>query len=217
MTKSNKVNIKLEVCKNKTSGKLSIKAHFNSNAPNIFKDNDNYSWMPTEDEKDLLSEAYDFMEVDEGYIPDEKNIQKPKETKFTPKPVIEEKLKPTVKIQPTEDWKKPTNLQPKEKTDEPAVFEITNEDIKTNDFDKIIDKKIDDPYAKTDKQTSYEFEAKKKKEDQGFIVEANSEEIEAALKRHTDVDRDETIVEADEQTIIDKVLSQKKKGKWGRH
>lgn len=120
------------------------------------------------------------MEADEGYISVEKNIQKPKETKFTPKPVIEEKLKPTVKIQPTEDWKKPTNLPPKEKTDEPAVFEITNEDTKTNDFDKIIDKKIDDPYAKTDKHTSYEFEAKKKRKTRELLLKLTQRK----LKQH---------------------------------
>ena len=215
MTKNNRTNLKLEVCKNKSSGKLSITAHFNSTAPNVFKNNDSYFWMPTEEEKDFLNEAYEFMAEDTDYNFSEKNIQKPKETKFIPKPVTEEKLKPTVKIQPMEDWKKPTNLPPKEKTDEPAVFEVTDEENKTNDFDNTIDKNIDEDYVKTDKHTSYEFEAKKKKEDQGIIVEANSEEIEAALKRHTD--RDETIVEVDEQTIIDKVLSQKKKGKWGRH
>ena len=215
MTKNNRTNLKLEVCKNKTSGKLSITAHFNSTAPNVFKDKDSFFWMPTEEEKDFLNEAYEFMAEDTDLNFTEKNIQKPKETKFIPKPVTEEKLKPTVKIQPMEDWKKPTNLPPKEKTDEPAVFEVTDEENKTNDFDNTIDKNIDEDYVKTDKHTSYEFEAKKKKEDQGIIVEANSEEIEAALKRHTD--RDETIVEVDEQTIIDKVLSQKKKGKWGRH
>ena len=127
MTKNNKTNIKLEVCKNKTSGKLSITAHFNSTAPNVFKDKDSFFWMPTEEEKDFLNEAYEFMAEDTDLNFTEKNIQKPKETKFIPKPVTEEKLKPTVKIQPMEDWKKPTNLPPKEKTDEPAVFEVTDE------------------------------------------------------------------------------------------
>ncbi len=217
MTKNNRINLKLEVCKNNTSGKLSIMAHFNSNAPNVFKEKESYFWMPTEEEKDFLNEAYDFMAVEIDHIYTEENIQKPKDTKFIPKPVTEEKLKPTVNIQPTEELKKPTNLPPKEKTDEPALFEITDEDIKTNDFEKINDKKNDDFYDKTDKHTSYEFEARKKKDDEGIIVEANPEEMEAALKRHAEAVKDETIVEADEQTIIDKVLNQKKKGKWSRH
>jgi len=47
-----------------------------------------------------------------------------------------------------------------------------------------------------------------------MVVEADQDAIEAALKKHTK--EDETLVEADEQTIIDKVLSQKKKGRWSK-
>ena len=38
MTKDDKINIKLEVCRDKTSGKLLIIAHFDENAPNVSKD-----------------------------------------------------------------------------------------------------------------------------------------------------------------------------------
>ena len=55
MTKDNKINIKLEVCKDKTSGKLSITAHFNSSAPNVIQNKDGFFWMPTIEEKDLWS------------------------------------------------------------------------------------------------------------------------------------------------------------------
>ena len=48
-----------------------------------------------------------------------------------------------------------------------------------------------------------------------MIVEADADAIDDAIKKHTKED-DESIVEADEQTIIDKVLSQKKKGRWSK-
>ena len=46
-----------------------------------------------------------------------------------------------------------------------------------------------------------------------MIVKADADAIEKALKKHTE-DKDESMVEADEKTIIDKVLKQKKK--WNK-
>lgn len=234
MTKDGKINIKLEVCRDKISGKLSIMTHFNSNAPNVFKDKDSYLWMPTAEEKDLINEAFGLMPIDADYVPSGKSIPGPEgieaeesiprpeeieEEKSIPEPVIEEEIKPTPKNQPTEDEKKPTDFSPLEKPDESDVFEVTDQDIKTDDLDKDIDKEIEVVSAKVDEQTteeskSDESETEKKKEDEGIIVEADVEAIDAALKKHTE--KDKSIVEADEQTIIDRVLSQKKKGKWSR-
>ena len=46
------------------------------------------------------------------------------------------------------------------------------------------------------------------------IIEADDAAIDAALKKHWE--REKSFVEADEKTIIDKVLNQKKKGKWDK-
>ena len=48
--------------------------------------------------------------------------------------------------------------------------------------------------------------------EEGVMIEANNDAIENALKKHTE-EKDNSMVEADEQTIIDKVLKQKKKWK----
>lgn len=220
MTKDDNINIKLEVCRDKTSGKLSIMAHFNSNASNVFKEKDGYFWVPTTEEKDLINEAFELMPIDADYTHSGKTIPKPEEIKeetSTPEPVIEEELKPTPATIPEEDEKKPTDLSPLEKPDESAFFEVTGEGVKTDDLGKDIDKETEDTSAKADEQTveeptSDESETEKKEEDEGIIVEADSEAIDAALKKHTE--KDKSIVEADEQTIVDKVLNQKKKGKW---
>ena len=207
MTKDDKINVKLEVCRDKTSGKLLIIAHFDENAPTVSKDKDSYFWMPTEGEKDLIDEAFELMPIDTDYSPLKKT---------TPKP---EEKKPTTEIQPKDDEKKPTDMSSLDKPDESAFFEVTDEDIKTEDLDNITDKKIEEAklmsgFYSIEEPASNELETEKKEEDDRIIVEADSDAVEDVLKKHTD---DKSMIEADEQTIVDKVLSQKKKGKWGRH
>ena len=76
---------------------------------------------------------------------------------------------------------------------------------------------IDEPMIeepKPEEQKPDEPEGDKKEYGEDMVVEADQDAIEAALKKHTK--EDETLVEADEQTIIDKVLSQKKKGRWSK-
>lgn len=74
------------------------------------------------------------------------------------------------------------------KKEKEAVFEVTEEESKSKDIDEI---------------------------NEGIIAKADDAAIERALKKN--VDDDKTIKEVDEQTIIEKVLSQKKKGKWSRN
>lgn len=220
MTKDDKINIKLEVCRDKDSGKLAMTAHFNSNAPNVFQEKDGYLWVPTTEEKDLINEAFQLMPIDAGYTPSGKTTPKPeKEEKPTPEPVIEEEIKPTPEAQPPENEKKPAHLRSSEKLDESDIFEVTDKDIKSEYLDLDIDKKTEEPPAKPEEPPEEEKkleepEEKKIHDDEEVMVEADSEAIEAALKKHTK--KDKSIVEADEQTIVDKVLNQKKKGKWSR-
>jgi len=220
MVTDDNVNIKLEVCKDKTSGKLLLMAHFNSNAPNVFEEKDCVCWMPTNEERDLLNEAFEFIPLEGGPIPSVKTISHPqqiKEERPAPEPVIQEEIKVTPVIK--KDTPKPTDLPPLEKPNDSDVFEVTDENIKKDDLGKDIDKKIEEIPYKADKQNAEEpepdeQETEKKEGAEGIIVEADSDAIEAALKKHTE--KDESMVEADEQTIIDKVLSQKKKGKWSK-
>jgi len=226
MTKENKINMKLEVCKDKTSGKLSITAHFSSNAPNIIQNKDDFFWIPTSEEKDLLNEAFEMFPVDGGIVTkssstpemDDKKHEEP-----APEPVMEEEIKPMAETQPMPEENKPEDLPPLEEPNEPSVFEVTDENITSDDLEKHIDKKIEEIKKPAEEppveQPLYEEPKTEesdanKKEDEGLIVEADSEAIEQALKKHTA--KDESIVEADEKTIIDKVLSQKKKGKWSK-
>ncbi|MDH7507357.1 MAG: hypothetical protein QHH15_06210, partial [Candidatus Thermoplasmatota archaeon] len=64
----------------------------------------------------------------------------------------------------------------------------------------------------TEKNNPSYYEKETGEKEERIMVEADDAAIEAALKKHKE--EDNSFVEVDEQTIIDKVLSQKKKGKW---
>ncbi len=217
MTKDNKINIKLEVVKEETSGNIGIMVHFDSKAPNVVTDKDGYFWLPTLDEKDLILEAFDFLpgekikispakpftetpEKEETPIPEPKveikqeetpspELEKPEETILPAEPEIKEEVPPPEEPLPTEETPP--------KISEETVFEITGE-VPT----------------KPDETPTEEKSNKEEKEQARVIVAADEEAIEAALKKHSDDDH--SMVEVDEKTIIDKVLSQKKKGKWSK-
>jgi len=217
MTKSDNINIKLEVCRDKTSGKLTILAHFNEDAPNIIKDKGEYFWMPTTEEKDLLNEAFELIPIDTPHITTEN-------TPPEPVPEIDVKTEPELEPKSLED--KLEEIPPMEKADPPSVFDKFNDENKENQTEKDIHLSVEnntpemeEPMEQGEMEIqnepeSNELEHEKSKEDNGLIVEADSEAIDEALKKHTQ--KDKSIVEADEQTIVDKVLSQKKKGKWSK-
>ena len=113
--------------------------------------------------------------------------------------------------------------------EEPSVFEVTEEDsVQAKDtiekeIDENFEKKQDEPVmqAKVEiKKEEKEYTAEKtdeEKTEEGVIVEADSDAIEAALQRHmSKEEKDDSFKEVDEQTIIDRVLNQKKKGKWSK-
>ena len=193
MTKNDKINIRIEVYKDKNTGRLLIRTHFDSNAPNVITDSQGYVWMPTIEEKEFINEAFQLFPM-ETYSP---NKEKPQRT--------EENLE----IKPT------VNFPKNEKQEEPTIFKQTDNEIPDKPYEKNVflkkadtDNKSDE--LKQDEPASHDKEMIKKEE--RVIVEADDAAIDAALKRH--IDDDKSFVEVDEQTILDRVLSQKKKGKW---
>jgi hypothetical protein len=221
MTKHDNINIKLEVCKDITSGKLLIKAHFNSKAPNIFEQKDGTFWVPTVEEKDLLHDAFQLIPSDKYYNTSDSNrtTNDTNETEYMKDPTLEQKNESNNYQEYGEENLKDNDLQQYDKNTETDTYEIHDEQIKNEDYKENSDKKEETDTTNTDKTSTDEVDYTQKEndkilEDDGLIVEADSEAIEAALKKHAD--KDKTIIEADEQTIIDKVLSQKKKGKWSK-
>ena len=154
MADGKNVNIKLEIYRDK--GKLSLLVRFDNEADNFIVEKDNYSWLPTIEEIELINEAFGVFSKDET-----------KSTAASPEKIIEKHLE-----KPIED-----KGQDKE------------EDAEENKIIKIQEEKI---------------------------AETDNGQIENTIKKHEREDRekDELLKEADEHTIIDKVLSQKKKGRW---
>ena len=154
MADGKNVNIKLEIYRDK--GKLSLLVRFDNEADNFIVEKDNYSWLPTIEEIELINEAFGVFSKDET-----------KSTAASPEKIIEKHLE-----KPIED-----KGQDKE------------EDAEENKIIKIQEEKV---------------------------AETDNGQIENTIKKHEREDRekDELLKEADEHTIIDKVLSQKKKGRW---
>jgi len=230
MPENKSVNIKLELTRD-DNGKMRLVAHFNSKAPNIFIDKNEYVWMPTNEEKDLINEAF-------GFIP--ANTSPPKDLKTISTDEIEAEISSEIKKdavpqpepeivfekEPLEESKiKATELK---QPDEPSVFEKINGD---HDFEvtkqEQPEPKLEDRVEEPKNEMEPKVEVKKEEdvaavteldEGKGIIVEADEEAIQAAIKKHSkgDDDPDPSIREVDEKTIIDRVLSQKKKGKWSR-
>lgn len=141
MINDDEINIKLELLKDKNTGKLSIAVRFDTKASNISFENNQCIWIPTSAEKDLLNDAFKLV------------------------------------------YKTNSHLEVQTKTKE------TTEPRKENAIHEEDDEN-----------------------DEIGTIEETGEIIEETIEKH--VRREEPLKEADEHTIIDKVLSQKKKGKW---
>ena len=176
MSKDANINIKLEVSKDKTSGKLSITAHFNDTAPNIIKENDTYYWIPTIEERDFLTEAFNIFpnqnQISNKIISPEKTEENP----ITDTGVNDELTPSTeIKYEPSEKIIK--NEEPNNKTD---VFEVTGGELDIDETDK---NKSDDINNQIDQID----------EDNEGIVEADLDAIEEALKKHGKKEQDKII------------------------
>jgi hypothetical protein len=203
MTKNNNIHIKLEICKDENSHELRIMTHFDSNAPNFFKDENSFLWEPTVEEKDFINEAFDLIPT--GRMP----ISPPKElSPESPTPEIPET--PEVPHPEEKVVEKPRGL--------PSPFGNSGEEVRTppSDLPPLEEKTQQEPpvFESTEEEKVKTEDVNPDKKGEDVFVEADDVAIDEALKRHEEDDN--SIVEADENTIIEKVLSQKKKGKWSK-
>jgi len=211
MTKD-KIHIRVELSKD-GSGNLSLATVFDEKSPNFKKDEEGYYWIPTTEETEFLNDAFNMLPSNQKNTKKTTSSSSSSEsgtinkTTISEIPVKEEKIeeKPEQKIEnETPEQIKKDILEPeikekietKEKEEkEPAVFEVTDEEQINQD----------------EKETSENKE--KDEESEHILVKADEEAIEAAIRKKQQ-EKNSDMVEADERTIIDKVLSQKKKGRW---
>jgi len=187
MVKDGSIYIKIEITRDKKNNNLNIVTRLDKNAPNVFEDKDGLYWIPTQEEKDLLNDSFDLM-PSTNTLPSLNKI----EIKSIPKPETNETEKNEIE--------KPDTL-PKIETPSPQVEVKPSPPIELPQEEKTASEK-----------TKYEETADEKEET--AIKKADDQAIENALKKHIEENEDDdSIVQADEQTIIDKVLKQKKKWK----
>ena len=247
MAKDPNIYLKLEVSRDRNSGNLNIIVHFDLNVPNVFNDEKGYFWIPTEEEKDLISDSFELMpsaktkpsleKMEIQSTPRPETKQEPgiqQKTEFTkpsqPAPTPEIKQEPEVQQEPepitphesvpTPEIKQEPEPEPKKQmtpllSQEPKPqFEPEKKEPPLPQLEKPQDETvfgITEP-AIPNKAEKREENKEETKVDEKMIVKANPNAIEKALKKYT-AEKDETMIEADEKTKIDKVLKQKKKWK----
>jgi hypothetical protein len=264
MPADNNVNIKLEVFKEKFSGKLSIIAHFIHSAPNVYKEQEDYVWFPTSEEKYFLIEAFeltspvftknyqDNKHISQVSIQDVKpdvvshppsvvepnlNVQGTEPQYANKDPVVVDEHKTNNKVN-SENKQEPTQTNTKyydevtkeennsnqsyfqsskKNKREPAIIDFSK-DAKTYESKK--DVQVPDTYynqnQEENKKDPQYTQSNNDEADinNAVIAQADFEAIDAALKKHTE--KENYMVQADEKAIVDKVINQKKKGKWAR-
>ena len=58
MKKNENIHVKLQIEKDRNSGKLTLNVHFDKDTPNFYTDKNVLSWCPTIEEIDFVNEAY---------------------------------------------------------------------------------------------------------------------------------------------------------------
>ena len=62
MEKNQNIHIKLEISRDPNTGSLNLLTRFDPNAPNFIKDENGFSWSPTNEERQFLNEAFDMIQ-----------------------------------------------------------------------------------------------------------------------------------------------------------
>jgi hypothetical protein len=211
MIKDNKINVKLEVCKDNLTGKLSIRAHFDTNAPNIYEEKDGFYWIPTNEEKDFINETFKLIPLQSNSINPDKQINRPIIREEKKQINIEERItEPEIQSEIDNVYETPTI---EERLKEP-ILKKNREQTKSYDFLKETNNvnQIQDKEPIIKSEEIIMGSEKEQVENEKMIGKADTDAIEAALLKHTK--KEPPLSETDEKIIVDKILNQKKKEKW---
>jgi len=61
MEKNKKIHIRLEINKDPMTGQLTLLTRFDPNAPNFLREENGFSWYPTQEEREFLNEAFNMV------------------------------------------------------------------------------------------------------------------------------------------------------------
>jgi hypothetical protein len=230
MAKDNKIYVKILLEKEKSSGNMILTAHFDPQAPNYSKDKNGFLWYPTEAEIDFINEAFEL--IPRYKTTDRHFVNKTQEEQKVTAPPVEKQLEKEdkeVEQEDLEDYRSSDSAKTVEEPVEPETQNESEDHLEPESPPEEYEKQSDTPpepeetqfeVEEQDTTTQEELdqqEAEQKKQEEKILVEADEKTIDDMVKRKTgEIDDDGLLVEVDKATIIDKVLKQKKKGKWQR-
>jgi hypothetical protein len=165
MGEENGIYIKLELYKSKNSDEFTIKIHFDQNAPNLFRDGENYSWMPTTEEMNIMNKASDLIATNKIERPYEKTNYAPPVNNTSPEPPVNHEGQNTFDTPPMETSEKTTC---REGTNNGYENNYSNNDIR-QDENKI-------SVSKSDRQ-AIEAALEKHRENNNFLSESDEQKI----------------------------------------
>jgi len=165
MGEENGTYIKLELCKSKNSGEFAIRIHFDQNAPNLFRNGDNYSWMPTTEEINILNEASDLVAVNKVGRVYEKDNNAPLMNNPSTEPPVSHEGQNTFDTPTPETLEKATY---REETNKGYENDYSNNEIE-QDENKI-------SVSESDRQ-AIEAALEKHRENNNFLSESDEQKI----------------------------------------
>jgi len=165
MGEENGIYIKLELCKSKNSDEFAIRIHFDQNAPNLFRNGENYSWMPTTEEMNIMNEASDLIAANKIERPYEKTNFTPPMNNTSPEPPVNHEGQNTFDTPPLETSEKTTY---REETNNEYENNYSNNEIR-QDENKI-------SVSESDRQ-AIEAALEKHRENNNFLSESDEQKI----------------------------------------
>jgi len=194
VVKTPKIHVKVELDRNPITKAIQLKTIFNPKAPNVFNEKKDFIWEPTAEEIEFLFQAFNmFPSTSQKQIYPE--IKEPEEdipSRFSSEERYEETSDDSEENQQEEEQKE-------EQFEEVSAKDETSSDEEPSEpkseFDKMADS--DDDFGEKEKDR--------------VLIAADAKTIDEIVKRKRG-NGEGTFKEANEETILDKILRQKKKG-----
>ncbi|ENO11961.1 hypothetical protein MBGDC06_00477 [Thermoplasmatales archaeon SCGC AB-539-C06] len=149
----------------KNSDEFAIRIHFDQNAPNLSRKGENYSWMPTKEEMNIMNEASELIAANNIERPYEKTSYTPPVNNTSPKPPVNHEGKNTFDTPPLETSEKTTY---REETNNGYENNYSNNKI-GQDENKI-------SVSESDRQ-AIEAALEKHRENNNFLSESDEQKI----------------------------------------
>jgi len=165
MGEENGIYIKIELCKSNNSNEFAMKIHFDQNAPNLFRNGENYSWMPTTEEMNIMNEASDLITSNKIRKPYEKPNYSSPVNNTSPEPPVDHEEQNTFDTPPLEMSEKTTY---REDTNNKYENNYSKNEIK-QDENKL-------SVSESDRQ-AIEAALEKHRENNNFLSESDEQKI----------------------------------------